>query len=317
MADGSTRVVYVALAGNLAIAVTKLGAFAITRSSAMLTEAVHSLVDTADQVFLLVGLKRAARPPDAAHPFGHGLEAYFWSFVVTLMIFTLGGAVSIWNGAHRMLSPEPLAHPWVNYLVLAASALFESVSFTVSWREFRRFVHDDSIKVWQFLRLSKDPALFSTLLEDGAALVGLGLAAIGVTATAYLGCAWADGAASVAIGLLLTGVAMFLANEVRSLIVGEAAAPRVVAEVRRILQTDPHVRALEEVLTLQLGPQVILVAVTADFHDTLTIGEVWEAIRDLSDRIQASDARIGRIFLRPAERTDSPNPLATTAPGDR
>ncbi|HZZ35017.1 MAG TPA: cation diffusion facilitator family transporter [Caulobacteraceae bacterium] len=304
MPDGSTRVVYVALAGNLAIAATKLGAFALTRSSAMLTEAVHSLVDTLDQVFLLVGIRRAARPPDEAHPFGHGLEAYFWSFVVALMIFTVGGAASVYAGVRRIMAPEMLVHPWVNYIVLAASAGFEGVSFAVSWREYKRFVHDRSVRVWSFLRLSKDPALFSTLLEDGAALLGLAIAALGVTGSAYLGLAWADGAASVAIGLLLTAVALFLANEVRSLIAGEAAAPRVLAEVRRILEADPHVARLEEVLTLQLGPNAILVAVTLDFHDALTAGEVLSATAGLSDAIQASDQRIGRIFLRPANRRD-------------
>jgi cation diffusion facilitator family transporter len=304
MPDGSTRVVYVALAGNLAIAATKLGAFALTRSSAMLTEAVHSLVDTLDQVFLLVGIRRAARPPDEAHPFGHGLEAYFWSFVVALMIFTVGGAASVYAGVRRIMAPETLVHPWVNYIVLAASAGFEGVSFAVSWREYKRFVHDRRVRVWSFLRLSKDPALFSTLLEDGAALLGLAIAALGVTGSAYLGLAWADGAASVAIGLLLTAVALFLANEVRSLIAGEAAAPRVLAEVRRILEADPHVARLEEVLTLQLGPNAILVAVTLDFHDALTAGEVSSATAGLSDAIQASDQRIGRIFLRPANRRD-------------
>lgn len=304
MSSGSSRVVYVALAGNLAIALTKFVACAVTGSSAMLTEAVHSLVDTADQLFLLVGLKRAARPADAVHPFGHGMEAYFWSFVVALMIFALGGAVSIYSGAHRLLSPEPIARPWVNYLVLAVSAAFEGASFTVSWREFRRVTAPRRVRLFAFLRLSKDPSLFSTLLEDGAALIGLAIAAAGVAASAVLGWTWADGAASILIGLLLAAVALFLANEVRSLIVGEAASPVVVAEVRRILETDPHVRLLEEVLTLQLGPQIILVTVTADFKDALTVGEVQEVIRDLSDRVQASDERIGRIFMRPAERSD-------------
>ncbi len=299
MAEGSKRVVFVALAGNLAIAAIKLVAFAFTRSSAMLTEAVHSGVDTLDQMFLLVGMRRAAQPADAAHPFGHGLEAYFWSFAVALLIFALGGAVSVYEGVRRILAPEAMTRPWINYLVLALSAGFEATSFTVSYREFRRTVHGRRIRLWRFLHLSKDPSLFATLLEDAAALVGLALAALGVTGVAVFHLAWADGAASVAIGLLLGAVALFLANEVRSLMAGEAAVPRVVAEVRRILEADPAVEVVEEVLTLHLGPESILVGVTLEFSDGLTGDEVQEAAQDLSDRVQASDDRIGRIFLRP------------------
>lgn len=306
MAEGSTRVVYIALAANLGIAVVKLGAFALTRSSAMLTEAVHSLVDTLDQVFLLVGLKKAAKPADAAHPFGHGMEAYFWSFAVALTIFAVGGAASIWTGFHSILHPHPLERPWINYLVLAAAAAFEGASFVVSYREFRRIAHDTRVSLMAFVRLSKDPSLVSTLLEDGAALIGLAIAAAGVTGSAELGWTWADGAASVLIGLLLSAVAAFLAFEVHSLIVGEAAAPRVVAEMRRIIDTDPRVARLDEVLSLMLGPQNILVAITVDFHDALTAGEVQQATWDLSDRLQASDPRICRLFLRPAMRADAP-----------
>jgi cation diffusion facilitator family transporter len=299
VAKGSKRVVHVALAGNLAIALIKLAAFLFTRSSAMLTEAVHSLVDILDQLFLLVGIARAERPADVNHPFGHGLEAYFWSFAVALLIFALGGAVSVYQGVHRMLAPEAILQPWINYLVLALSAGFEATSFAVSYREFRRTVHGRRIRLWQFLRVSKDPSLFATLLEDAAALIGLAIAALGVTGSAVFHVPWADGAASVAIGILLAAVALFLANEVRSLMAGEAAVPRVVAEVRRILEADPSVEVVEEVLTLHLGPESILVGVTLEFSDGLTGDEIQEAAQELSDSVQASDRRIGRIFLRP------------------
>ncbi len=299
MANGSRRVVLVALGGNIFIALIKVAAFALTRSSAMLTEAVHSGVDILDQLFLLVGMRRAAKPADAEHPFGYGLESYFWSFAVALLIFALGGAASFWQGVHRILSPEPITRPWINYLVLALSALFEAVSFSVSYREFRRTVHGRRIRLWRFLRLSKDPSLFATLLEDAAALVGLVLAALGVTGAVVFHLPWADGAASVAIGLLLGTVALFLANEVRSLMAGEAAVPRVVAEVRRILESDPRVEVVEEVLSLHLGPESILVGVTLEFADGLTGEEIQAAAQDLSDQVQDSDDRIGRIFLRP------------------
>jgi len=299
VAEGSTRVVYVALAGNVAIAVIKLAASLITRSSAMLTEAIHSLVDILDQVFLLVGLRRAARPANAEHPFGFGLEAYFWSFAVALLIFALGGAVSIYEGLRRVMAPEAIARPWINFLVLGASAIFEGVSFSVSYREFRRVVGGRKVRLWRFVQMSKDPALFATLLEDSAALLGLAIAAVGVGATAYLGIAWADGAASLLIGVLLAAVALILANEVRSLMAGEAAAPHVVEAARKILDEDPNVELVDELLSLHLGPESILIGVTLEFRDGLSGDEIQAAAQDLSDRVQASDDRIGRIFLRP------------------
>lgn len=307
MAEGSKRVVYVALGGNLAIALIKFAAFLLTRSSAMLTEALHSLVDILDQIFLLVGIHRAARPADEDHPFGHGLEAYFWSFAVALLIFALGGAASIYQGVQRILHPEALSRPWINYLVLALSAVFEATSFVVSYREFRRTVHGRRIRLWRFLQLSKDPSLFATLLEDAAALAGLAIAAAGVTGAAVFHWAWADGAASVAIGLLLAAVSLFLANEVRSLIAGEAAAPRVVAAVREILDEDPDVTMVDELLSLHLGPESILIGVTLEFRDGLSGDEIQTAAQALSDRVQASDSRIGRIFLRPM--THRPEPV--------
>ncbi|MEO8811780.1 MAG: cation diffusion facilitator family transporter [Caulobacteraceae bacterium] len=299
MADGSNRVVYVALAGNVTIAAMKLTAFAFTRSSAMLTEGVHSLVDTLDQIFLLVGIRRAARPADEHHPFGYGLEAYFWSFAVALLIFTLGGAAAVYEGVRRVFSPEDLSRPWINYLVLGASALFEGASFAVSYRAFRRTVHGRRIRLFRFLRLSKDPSLIATLLEDGAALIGLTLAGLGVFCSATLHWRWADGAASIAIGLLLAVVALFLANEVRSLIAGEAAAPRVVAAVKKIIDDDPAVEAVDELLSLQLGPESILIGVTLEFRDGLSGEEIQACAQALSDKVQTADPRIGRIFLRP------------------
>ena len=299
MAEGSTRVVLVALAGNVAIALIKLAASLATRSSAMLTEAIHSLVDILDQVFLLVGLKRAARPANAEHPFGYGLEAYFWSFAVALLIFALGGAVSIYEGARRIMAPETITHPWINFLVLGASAIFETASFAVSYREVRRVVGGRRIRLWRFVQMSKDPALFATLLEDGAALVGLAIAAVGVAASAYLKLPWADGVASVMIGLLLAAVALILANEVRSLMAGEAATPHVVEAARKILDDDPNVELVEDLLSLHLGPESILIGVTIEFRDGLSGDEIQSAAQDLSDRVQASDDRIGRIFLRP------------------
>jgi cation diffusion facilitator family transporter len=298
-------VVLTALAGNLAIALIKFAAFFFTRSTAMLTEAIHSVVDTGDQLLLLVGQKRGARPPDASHPFGYGMETYFWSFIVALMIFVVGGALSIWEGAEKLLHPADMGRPWVNLVVLAASAVFEGASFSVAYREFRKMVQGRDVRIWRFVQLSKDPNLFATLLEDGAALVGLGLAALGVLGAGYLHLPWADGAASVGIGLLLVAVAGVMANETRSLIAGEAAAPLIVDAARMALE-DPRVSSIVEVASLHLGPRSILVAVTLRFRSGLSGDEVQQAADELVRRVRAADPRIGGVFLRPGGPVDQP-----------
>ena len=302
MASGSGMVVLAALAGNLAVAAVKFIAFAFTRSTAMLTEAIHSCVDTSDQILLLVGQTRAAKPPDERHPFGHGMETYFWSFVVALMIFFVGGAVSIWQGLERILHPAPLERAWINYLVLALSAVFEGSSFVVAYREYKRTVGARKIRLLPFLAASKDPSLFSSLLEDGAALTGLALAAVGVTASTYLGLYWADGAASIAIGVLLLGVAVFLANETRSLIAGEAAHPTVIARIHEVLDKDPLVVAVRALNTLHLGPEIILVAAEITVCPGLDGDAMQDAIAALRDHIADADERIGPIYLSPCSR---------------
>ena len=305
-ASHSTRVVLVALGGNLAIALTKLAAFAMTRSTAMLTEAIHSAVDTGDQLLLLVGQRRGRRAADDSHPFGYGMEVYFWSFIVALMIFMVGGALSIWEGVQKVLQPAPLTRPWINLIVLALSAGFEGASFRVAFREYRRVVRGRrvggrEVPLWRFLVISKDPNVYTTLLEDGAALAGLALAALGVVGSGWLGIAWADGAASVAIGALLVAVALFMANETRSLIAGEAAAPPIVAEARAALEGDPRIIDIVAVASLQLGPQTILLAVTLSFREGLSGADIASAAGDLVARARASDPRICDVFLRFAQ----------------
>jgi len=255
------KVVFAALFGNLAVAATKFVAFAVSGSTAMLTEAIHSLVDTTDQLLLLVGQRRAARPPDAEHPFGYGLEAYFWSFVVALMIFLIGGLVGVLEGIDRVLHPAPVRAPLLTFAVLAAAAVFEGLSFRTAYREFRRTVRGRPVRLPTFLRLSKDPSVFATLMEDGAALVGLILAALGVAGSTLLGWHRADGVASILIGLLLIGVAAFLANETRSLIAGEPATPPVMEEIVKAVEAGGAVGRASSVRTLHLGPQNILVVV--------------------------------------------------------
>ena len=301
MADGSARVVLIALAGNLAIALVKFVAWMFTGSTALFTEAIHSLVDTGDQLLLLVGQTRAKKPPDATHPLGYGMETYFWSFIVALMVFLVGGAVSIWQGIERIRHPAPIEHPWLSYVVLGASAVFEGTSFMAAYREYCYIVRGRRIPLWQFIKLSKDPGVFSTLMEDGAAVTGLAIAALGVTGAAYLHAPWADGAASIAIGLLLVWVATFLANETRSLIAGEAAAPAVVEAVNDLICQDRRVVGLDEVLSLHLGPSNILFAASVRFQEGLSGADVLDAAQELAARVKTADKRIGLVFLRPHE----------------
>lgn len=303
--DGSRRVIMAALAGNLAIATTKFAAAFWTGSSAMLSEAIHSTVDTGNQGLLLFGLRRAARAPSPAHPFGHGMELYFWAFVVALLIFALGGAFSIYEGWHKLYNPQPVASAWVNFAVLGASMLFEALSFRVGWREFRRLHEGEPF--WAAIRRSKDPGVFAVLLEDAAALVGLLIAITGLGLAEWLGRAEFDGIASIGIGLLLTGTAVVLARETRSLLTGEAAAPHRLDSVRALLKRDPRVVSVDELLSMHLGPREVLLAVTIDFADTMPGGEVERAAAELTRRIEETHPEMTRVFLRPvpdAQRRD-------------
>lgn len=297
MTGDSKLAIYAALAGNLAIAVTKFTAFAFTRSTAMLTEAIHSTVDTGNQALLLFGMSRAARPPSESHPFGYGMELYFWAFVVALLIFMAGGAVSIYEGASKLFHPEPITRAWINYLVLGFAIAFEGGSFFVAYREFRKDNMRNSLL--RSMRLSKDPSIFAVLLEDGAALAGLVLALIGVALSDLGGFLWADGAASIGIGSLLVLIAIFLATETRSLLTGEAAAPETRRIIREILSADTRILSAPEILTLHLGPNDVLTAITIDFDDDLPGGELEAAARELSEKIIATAPLVTRVFLRP------------------
>lgn len=300
MASGSTGVVLAALAGNAGVAAAKFVAAALSGSSAMLTEAIHSLVDTGDQLLLLVGKNRSERPADASHPLGYGMEAYFWSFTVALMIFLVGGVVSIYEGVRHVMRPEDLGPPWIGFGVLAVAAVLEGGSLTVALREYRRLVRRRPVGLWRFIRGSKDPNVFAVLLEDAAALIGIALAAVGIAGSHFLGIAWADGAASIAIGVLLVAVAMILANETRSLIAGEAVAPAVLARLREALAQDARIEEVVEVATLQLGPGAILVALTLTFRRPIDAGAIDVAIGEITRALREADGRVAYVYVRPA-----------------
>ena len=311
-ADGSTRVVYAALAGNAAITIAKFVAYTISGSSAMLTEAIHSLVDSVDQVLLLVGQARGRRPADAGHPLGHGMESYFWSFIVALMVLLLGGVASLYQGVHRIRAPEPIQSPAISLAVLAIAAVFEGSSLSVAFREFKRVVRGRDVPLWRFIRISKDPSLYASLLEDSAALIGIAIATVGVLASAVFHVRWADGAASIAIGGLLTAVAAVLANETRSLIAGEAVAAPVMAEITRLLRADTRIEKVNDIATLHLGPKAVLVALTLSFTSDLTLAELRTAIRDLTAAMQRADERIAYVYVRPAPDPEArPHPASS------
>ena len=208
MASGSRSVIFAALAGNAAIAVTKFAAAFYTGSSAMLSEAIHSLVDSGNQVLLLHGMKRASRPADLQHPYGYGRELYFWAFIVAMLVFTLGGGISMYEGVHKLMEPEPMSHAYINFIVLGLSLVFEGGSTMVAYREFKKTKGD--LGYLTALRASKDPALFTVLLEDGAAMVGLAVAFIGIALAQYFQLPWIDGATSIVIGLVLLSTAASL-----------------------------------------------------------------------------------------------------------
>ncbi|MEE9210515.1 MAG: cation diffusion facilitator family transporter, partial [Kiloniellales bacterium] len=252
-AEGSTKVVIAAFIGNGLIAVTKFVAAALTGSSAMFSEAVHSLVDTGNQALLLYGIKRSRRPADARHPFGYGRELYFWAFIVAILLFSGGAGVSIYEGIHKILDPEPVTDAYLNYIVLGLAMVFEGAAFWFAFREFNRVKGGRGYLA--AVRVSKDPALFTVLLEDSAALLGLVIAFVGITLAEVLDLPVLDGVASVAIGLVLAASALLLAYETKGLLIGEAAKPEVVARLRRIVGAEHGVDRINEILTMHMGPR--------------------------------------------------------------
>ena len=295
MASGSKKVIYAALIGNGLIAVTKFIASAVTGSSAMFSEGIHSVVDTGNQVLLLFGLKRAAKPPDDRFPFGHGKEIYFWSFVVAIMIFAVGSGISLYEGIQHIRDPHPIDNPTINYIVLGLSMLFEGVAWTLAYREFSHIRGSRSIL--REVHESKDPTTYVVLFEDTAAMLGLVVAFVGVWLAHTTGMAWLDGAASVVIGLILGATAFWLAWETKSLLIGESAKPEVVEGVRELAQDVSDIERVGEVLTLHMGPEYILVNLSVDFRDDCSAGNMEASIAALSGAIKGRWPRVKKVFV--------------------
>jgi cation diffusion facilitator family transporter len=292
---GSKKVIYAALAGNALIAITKFAAGSYTGSSAMLSEAIHSVVDTGNQGLLLLGIARARRPADEEHPFGYGMELYFWAFVVAILIFGLGAGISFYEGVKKLADPHPVSNFGINYAVLAAAMVFEGAAWLVAFREFnkargrRGFLEE--------VRRSKDPTVFTVLFEDSAAMLGLVAAFVGLLATQFLGLAWADAAASIAISAILALTALGLAYETKGLLTGEAASRATVREIRRMALAAPAVRAVNELRTVHFGPHDILAAISLDFADGTSLIEIERTVTALEREIKRQFPAITRVFL--------------------
>lgn len=295
--QGSKKVIYAAIAGNVLIAVTKFIAAFFTGSSAMISEGVHSLVDTGNGGLLLYGMHRAARPADRFHPFGNGREIYFWSFVVALMIFALGAGVSFYEGLQHIRNPEEIHNPMVNFIVLGLSMVFEGTSWAVGMREFNKT--RGNLGIVEAVRRSKDPSVFSVLFEDSAALLGLVIALAGVLGAYFLEMPELDGVASVGISIVLAITAIFLARETKGLLMGEPALPEVQEKIMAIASADPAIQRTNGVLTVHLGPSQIVVGLSAEFNDDLTAPQIEACVDRIETKLRAEIPEITGVFIKP------------------
>ena len=294
-AGGSTRVVLVAFFGNALIAISKLVAAAFTGSSAMFAEGIHSVVDSGNQLLLLYGMKRGTRPADARHPFGYGKEVYFWSFVVAILLFSIGAGVSMYHGVEKILHPHPIESPWVNFVVIGLAIIFESYALYAAVTAVNAARGEDSFAT--YVKRSKDAPLVVVLLEDTGALIGLAIAGLALAGALIFEAPVLDGVASLLIGILLAGAAIILAIETKGLLIGESAEPRVQQGIENILRNDNGIKAVNEILTMHMGPEDIFCALSVDFKDDETSIDVEEAISELETKIKARFPEIKRVFI--------------------
>lgn len=303
MASSSKKVIYAALIGNTLIAITKFIASVITGSSAMLSEGIHSTVDTGNQLLLLLGMKKARKPANKEYPFGHGKEIYFWSFVVAIMIFAVGCGISIYEGIHGLMDPHPIENPLVNYIVLALAMVFEGSAWFFALREFNEV--RGSRGYFEAVHREKNPTTFVVLFEDTAALLGLLVAFLGVALGQWTGVYIFDGIASIIIGLILGITAAWLAYETKGLLIGESADPKIVEGISQIALGHTAITKVNEVLTMHMGPSYILLNLSVDFKDTLETGNIEDDISVLTTQIKKEFPLVKRVFVE-AENSQIP-----------
>ncbi|HEY9000850.1 MAG TPA: cation diffusion facilitator family transporter [Mucilaginibacter sp.] len=289
--------IYTAFVANLAIATTKLVAASITGSSAMASEGVHSLVDTSNEILLLLGMRQSRRPPDASRPFGYGKELYFWAFIVSLLFFALGGGVSIYEGIRHLQDPEPIKNPAWNYLVLGIALIFDGFSFITALREFNR--QRGKVSFWEAVRNSKDPSTFVVLFEDAADVIGIGLAFAGISLSRFLNNPYLDGVASILIGLLLTMVAVLLVRESRSLLMGETVSSEELDEVKTLLLAQSSVTNVFEQQSMYLGPEEVILLLRIGFKSDLDGKDIVKTIHQLRNLVTNRYPHFRHLFIEP------------------
>jgi len=296
MAAGESKgAVIAAVIGNLVVAIAKFIAAAITGSSAMIAEGIHSLVDTGNGGLLLVGLKKSTVPADERHPFGHGKELYFWSLLVAVSIFGIGGGMSVYEGISHLYHPSALENPTVNYIVLAFAMAVEGWSFSIAIRHFWKAKGE--MGVWEFIRKAKDPSLYTVVFEDSAAMLGLVVAFIGVFLGHLFENPYFDGGASIIIGLILMAVAFILVVETKGLLLGEGMEADDIASLRRIVESDEGVERAGDILTMYMGPHSVLVNLEVVFKDTLSAEAIHETIHRVESGIIAAHPEVARVYI--------------------
>jgi cation diffusion facilitator family transporter len=311
--QGDSKIAVVAaIIGNLIIAIIKFVAAAITGSSAMISEGIHSIVDTGNGLLVLLGMNRAKQPADERHPFGHGKSLYFWTNIVAISIFGIGGGMSLYEGiSHiRHVAPTtPMGDPTAAYLVLAISFLVEGGSFTVAIKQFLQAKGDTD--AWQYIKDSKDPSIYTVVLEDSAALLGLIFAFLGIFLGHLFNNVYLDGAASIAIGLLLMSVAWILASRTMGLLLGEGVNPDELADIRRRVESDPSIERAGDILTMYIGPHELLVNMGVSFAAGTTAEQMHEAIRRIEADLLSAYPETNRVYI---EAESLPAEAAATAP---
>lgn len=300
MAASSKKVIYAALIGNGLIAITKFIASVLTGSSAMMSEGIHSSVDTGNQLLLLLGLKKAKKPADKHFPFGHGKEIYFWSFIVAIMIFAVGSGISIYEGIHSLMDPHPVQNPMINYIVLGLAMIFEGFALYFAWREFDKARGERGY--YEAVRKEKNPTLFVVLFEDSAAMLGLIVAFIGIALGQYTGLHIFDGIASIVIGLILGFTAAWLAYETKGLLIGESADPEIVAGITNLANNYHFISDVNEVLTMHMGPNYILLNLSVNFKDKMDVSNVEENITTMTSQIKKEYPLVKRVFVEAEDK---------------
>jgi cation diffusion facilitator family transporter len=295
--SSSTVAVYAGLAGDILVAITKIIAAIWTGSAAMASEAIHSIVDTGNEILLLYGIHRSRRRPDLTHPLGYGRELYFWSFIVALLVFALGAGFSLLEGVQRILKPAPIQSPIINYVVLGVAFLLEGSSWLVSLRQFGAAKGEHSY--YEAFRRSKDPPSFMTLFEDSAALLSIAVAVLGTFGSVVLRQPVLDGVASIVIGLILVGTAALLARETKSLIIGEQAPPALRRSILDIANRELHISRANGLMTFQLAPEQVVGVISLEFDKRARTGQIQDQVVVLEQKVQAAHPEILMLFVKP------------------